>query len=275
MTLGSWGVLGTWSRLLDSWWVSDLVVVATGLGSSFDLVLNLLLLFFVWVTNFNSLTNLSLLGSVQGVEGLSITALVGRGLNIVGIVVDVWVVHSITGVSLGWAWSRATLCSNPSLTSLTGWIILTIRNGFALSLCHLVLTWNTSLILLLLKDHLLFNLLLMKLLRWRQIEVINDIGNVCYSILLSFCWILENYSFLILETVLYYFPLIIFSRAFVSFLSCTISTRIFIRDWLIFAKITFINLLLVPKVYRGLIYLDILRCQMLTSMVVSCQPWID
>jgi len=79
----------------------------------------------------------------------------------------------------------------------------------------------------------------MKLLRWCQIEVIYDIGNVCHTILLSI-WLLKNDSFLVLETVLNYFPLSVVSGTFVSFVSGIISIRTFIGYWLVFAKITFI-----------------------------------
>ena len=48
----------------------------------------------------------------------------------------------------------------------------------------MVLSRDISLILLLLKDHLLFDLLLMQLLRWRQVEIVDDICYVGYSILL-------------------------------------------------------------------------------------------
>mgnify|MGYP006978341218 CR=1 FL=1 len=57
------GIVGTLT-ILGGWSVADLVAVATSLGSSLDIVLNLLLLLFVGVPYLNSLANLSLLGSI-------------------------------------------------------------------------------------------------------------------------------------------------------------------------------------------------------------------
>ena len=97
----------------------------------------------------------------------------------------------------------------------------------------------------------------MKLLTRRQIEVINDISNICNSILLGF-WRLKNHSFLILETVLNNLPrIVIVSGTFVPFLRSTISIRRFFC--IIFAKITFIDLLLVSKVYLILVS-DVFCC---------------
>ena len=166
-----------------SWLVSrrvdNLVTVTTCLRPSFNVVLDLLLLFFVWVTNLDALAYLCLLWSVQRIESSSFpSALLWGVLDIVWIVIDIGIVHSISWVPLRWAWSLSTLCGYPSLTTLSSRI-----GSFVL-----ILRGYVSLILLL-QLHLLLYLLFMELLTRSQIEVINDIGNVCHTILLLIWWL--------------------------------------------------------------------------------------
>ena len=229
------GVIRTLCRLV-SWWIGNLIIVSTCLGSSLDVVLNLLLLFFVRITDLDSLTNLGLLRSVQGVQSGSLSSVfLGRGFDVVGVVVDVRVVHTIARASLRRAGSLAALSSYPSLTILPSWIVcrLRVRVRFIL---NLILGRNVSLILLL-YQHLLLNLLFVQLLAWSEIEVINYVGDVSNTILLS-VWILLDSSSFLLETVLDSFTLVIWGR-FISFVSITISI-----SWISFAKIAIICCLL-------------------------------
>lgn len=171
--------------------VANLIAVTTCLRPAFNIILDLLLLLFVWVTDLDTLAYLGLLWSVQRIESSSLpSTLLWRVLNIVRGVINIWVVYSISWVPLWWARSLTTLRGNPPLTRLTSRI-----RSFVLILGGLI-----SLILLL-KKHLLLYLLFMELLTWSKIKVINDVGNVSHTILLLI-WGLQNNSFL-LEPVLY------------------------------------------------------------------------
>ena len=131
---------------LGTWWI-DLITIATCLRSSFYLVLNLLLLLLVRVTNLDSLTNLSLLRSIERIEGSSIILLFVWRIFYIGIIiVNIWIVYSISWTSFGWAWSLSSLGSDPSLT-LSRWVSI---KRFVLAWLHLILSGNISLILLLL-----------------------------------------------------------------------------------------------------------------------------
>ena len=101
----------------------------------------------------------------------------------------------------------------------------------------MVLSRNVSLILLLLKHHLLLNLLLMQLLGRRQIEIVNDVCDIGHSILLVF-WTLKDDPFLAGESILD-FASVAITRGLVSFVRSIISIRLFFV-WLTLAKITIV-----------------------------------
>lgn len=250
-----WGL----SWLVGLRWITNLVVISTSLWSSLDIILNLLLLFLVWISNLDSLADLSLLRSVQGIESGSFSSVfLWRALIVVRIVIDIGIVHSITGASLWRAWPWSTLGCYPS-SPLTRRIICSRILRFTL---NLILSRDISLILLL-HEHLLFNLLLMQLLTWSQIKVINNVGNICDSILLCLGRLHNLTTFRLLETVLHSFTLVILCWL-VSFVSSSISI-----SSVIFAKITFICLLLISEVYLILLLgRDILSSKMLTSVLV-------
>ena len=240
-------------------WIANLVAISTSLWSSLDVVLDLLLLFFVWITNLNSLTDLSLLGSVKRIESGSLPSVfLRRGFNIVRIVIDIRIVHSIAWASLWRAWSLSTLRSNPSCT-LPRRIICSriLRFTLNLILCRDILS-----LVLLLHQHLLFNLLLMQLLTRSQIKVINYVGNISDAILLCFGRLLNLSTLLLLETVLDRLTLVILRRLISLMSSISIS-------WVIFAKIAFICLLLISEVDLVLFLgSDILSSEMLASVLV-------
>ena len=103
--------------------VANLVTVTTCLRPSFNIILDLLLLLFVWVTNLDALAYLGLLWSVQRIESGSLTsALLWRVFDIVRVVINIWIVYTISWVPLRWTWSLTTLCGNPPLTRLSSWI---------------------------------------------------------------------------------------------------------------------------------------------------------
>ena len=191
-------------------WVANLVAVTTCLRPSFNIILDLLLLFFVWITNLDALAYLCLLWSFQRIESSSLPSVfLWWVLDIVRVVVNIWLVYSISWVPLWWARSLTTLCGNPPFTRLPSriWIFILILGGLI------------SLVLLL-KKHLLLYLLFMELLTWSQIKVINDVGDVCHTILLLIRR-LHNNSFL-LKTILNLFTLVI-RGWLVSFMSSSIS----------------------------------------------------
>lgn len=159
MRLSSWSLILLSNTIL--WyvtaWLTDLSIIPSGLGSSFDLILNLLSLLLIRLSNGDTLANLLLLGSVKRIHLVmwphheSLSALRWRILTqIVALrVVHIYfrVIYSVTGVPLWRRRPRTSLsCSNPSLSR---------RLGFTL-----IILGQIPLVLLLLKYHLLFYLLL-------------------------------------------------------------------------------------------------------------------
>jgi hypothetical protein len=181
--------------------ISYLVGVPTGLRPSLNIILDLLLLFLVGVSNLDALRNLCLLGPVQRIESCPLSPVLGsRSFStIVRIGVDVGIVHSIARSTLRGAGSWSSLSDHPSLALASGRRIVLIRIIHRLLSHKLVL--GVPLVLLLLMDHLLLNLLLVKLLRWSQIKVINYVGDIGHSILLGLRT-LHNHSFLVGKTIL-------------------------------------------------------------------------
>ena len=154
-------------------------IISTSLWTPLNLVLNLLGLLFVRFANTYALTNLLLLRSVQRMHLLMrvhhhsafirrVTVLLlhlGRRVH-----VDVRVVDStVSRISLGGTWPITSLSS-----------------GIPLRLPSFLSTWwdRSSGSHLLLLHHLALNLLLVELLRWRQIKVVNDVCNICDAIII-------------------------------------------------------------------------------------------
>lgn len=138
-------------------WLTDLGVVASGLGSSFDLILNLLSLLLVRLSYGDALANLLLLRSIKRIHLVmrphheSLSALRWRILTqVVALrIVHIYfrVVYSVPRVSFGRRWPSTSLsCSDPPLS---GWLRFT-----------LIILRQIPLVLLLLEHHLLFYLLL-------------------------------------------------------------------------------------------------------------------
>ena len=112
MRLSSWSLILLSNTIL--WyvtaWLTDLSIIPSGLGSSFDLILNLLSLLLIRLSNGDTLANLLLLRSIKRIHLVmrphheSLSALRWRILTqIVALrVVHIYfrVIYSVTGVSL-------------------------------------------------------------------------------------------------------------------------------------------------------------------------------
>ena len=117
----------------------------------------------------------------------------------------------------------------------------------------------------------------MQLLRWRQVEVINDIGDVGHAILPSIAWVLEDDALrvallLLLEAILNYVPLLVIMGVSGALVSLVASIM---HGFFVLAKVAIV-VSLVPQI--DLFSLDILSCQMLVIVIldmVCCEPWVD
>ena len=167
------------SNLILTRWRVYLHIISTSLWTPLDLILNLLGLLFVGLADRNALTNLLLLGSVQRMHLLMwvhhhsafiwrITILLlhlGRRIH-----VDVGIIDStVSRIPFGRAWPISTL-----------------SRSITLGLSRFLGAWwnRSSRGQLLLLHHLALNLLLVQLLRWRQIKVVNDVCNICHSVII-------------------------------------------------------------------------------------------
>lgn len=173
--------LAIWVLWRSISWLAYLSVVATSLRSTFNLILDLCSLFLVWLSDGNTLADLLLLRSIKwmhlvvrshhkSTSWFRWRVLVQLLCVLRVIHVDFWVIYTVTRVSFGWRWAISSLSGGDSSSS------------WRLSFGWVIRRWNSSLVLLLLEHHLLFNLLLVQLLRRRQIKIVDDIGNVCNSI---------------------------------------------------------------------------------------------
>ena len=284
------------SNLILTRWRVNLHIISTSLWSPLNLILNLLGLLFVGFANRNALTNLLLLGSVQRMHLLMRVhhhaALLIRRVSILllhlgrCIHVDVGIVNpTVARIPFGWAWSISTLGCRIALRLP----------------CFLSAWWNRSTRShLLLLHHLTFDLLLVKLLRWRQIKVVDYVGNICHAIitltislmrridLLTSRWqlslILRDICLILtLEPILHHFPLLVVIalgletvwghdastlESLVTNTFLTILAFTPFQDWVLIFELDFIFLLL----------LDMFRSEMLLSLMtlklISCEPWI-
>lgn len=179
-----------------------LLAVSTGLRSSFDLVLDILSLLFVGLAYRKALAYLELLRPVQGAQMrlllnhvplIFVWRLSGRLGHLIR-VVDIYqrIVDAVAGVSFRTARPVAALSQrNPPLIGwrkaadlLLGSTWLRLLAGSRCAPSTLSMS-RVLLLLLLIEQHLLLDLLLVHLLRWRQVEVVNYVRNVRDSVLLA------------------------------------------------------------------------------------------
>ena len=170
-------------RRLSTVWLGYLCVISSGLWTTLDLILDLLCLFLIGFSYGYTLTNLLLLRSIEWMHLMMrlhnqpSSTLWWRILIQVSclriINIDIRIIDSVARAPLGW-WRSITSLSggDPSLPTCLRftWINL------------IILRWNISLILLLLKHHLLLNLLFMELLGRCKVEVVDYIRDICNSV---------------------------------------------------------------------------------------------
>lgn len=167
-----------------------LLVITSCLWSSFQLILYLLLLFFIWISDLYSLANLLELRSIKRMHLLMwvhhYSAFMRGILKLLSIIYQ-RIIYSVSWVSLWWAWSITSLSCNFSLSLRPSRLSSYLALSWLTSIKRYSRLNLSSLILLLLHHHFLLNLLLMKLLRWSKIEIVDNICNVCYSIIWCVC----------------------------------------------------------------------------------------
>jgi hypothetical protein len=146
-----------------------LAVVSSSLRSSFDLILDLGLLFFVRVSDLNTLTNLLMLGSIQRSHLLWI-------LN------DHILNRRIMLCLRIYIWILSFLSRTLSVSSLGR------QSSWSLSLTHLrwIRSIQSTCRLITSSDDLslvskLLLLLFLSQLSWCQVKVVNNVGDICNS----------------------------------------------------------------------------------------------
>ena len=264
-------------------WLAYLSVVTTSLRSTLNLVLDLRSLFFIWLSDRNTLADLLLLWSIKWMHLVmrshhKSASWFGRRdlvqlLSVLGrIHVDFWVVNTVTRISFRRRWSVSSLCGCDS------------SGSWRLSFWWVISWWWVSLVLLLLQHHLLFYLLLVQLLRWRQIKIVNDVRNICNSIgsyLTVWTCLRRILSLGIIRIDLHIVWILILtlksildnlSRFIVTALTVTLESFVRLSFLSAIFKVLVIQyLILVTKVNQLLLFLhlNIFRRQMLTSMILN------
>lgn len=259
----------------------NLSVVSSSLRTALYLILNLCSLFFVWLSNRNSLADLLLLWSIKGVhlvmrshhESTStfrwrvlIQLIVLRAIHI-----NIWIINAVARVSFRRGRSVSSLSRGDP--PLARWL-----HSFGELV---ILRWHISL-LLLLEHHLLFYLLLVQLLRRGQIKIVDYVRDICNSIgscltiWTSCCRILTlgiiRVDLHIVRSLVLTLESILndLSRFVVNAL--TVALKSFMRLSLLLSHFLVVHhLVLVAQVNQLLLFLNlnIFRCQVLSCM------WLD